>query len=73
VFSACPTCGSVVLICAEVGTVFEIRERHAGSLLGDSVAAEDVCSKCGRSMYSDFRSATPDEILAVGFQPEDYR
>jgi hypothetical protein len=63
----------VVLICAEIGTVFEICDRHAGSVLGDSVAAEDVCAKCGKRRYSDFRNATSDEILALGFQPADYR
>ena len=73
VFSTCPTCGSVVLVCAEIGTVFDIHERHAGSVLGDSVAAQDVCAKCRTSRYSDFRSATADEILALGFQPGDYR
>ena len=73
VFSACPTCGFVVLICAEVGTVFEIRDRQCGSVLGDSSVVEDDCAKCGRSRYSAFRSATTDEILALGFQPGDYR
>jgi len=73
VFSTCPTCGVVVLICAEVGTVFSIHDRQAGSALGDSIAAEDVCTRCGKSRFSDFRSATADEILALGFQPGDYR
>ena len=72
VFSTCPTCGWVVLICGEVGTVFEIRERHAGSRLG-CIAAEDVCSQCAEKKYSDFCNATADEILSLGFQPADYR
>ena len=72
VFSTCPTCGWVVLICGEVGTVFEIRERHAGSRLG-CIAAEEVCSQCGEKKYSDFCNATADEILSLGFQPADYR
>ena len=73
VFSTCPSCGLVVLICAEVGTVYQIRDRQVGALLGDSVAAEDSCTKCGQSRYGDFRSATSGEILALGFQSEDYR
>ena len=66
-------CGLAVLICAEVGTVFEIRGRQPGAVLGDSVAAEDVCTKCGKCKFADFRNASSDEILALGFQPGDYR
>jgi hypothetical protein len=62
-----------VLICAEVGTVFEIRGKQRGSVIGESIASENVCAKCGKSRYSDFRGATADEILALGFQPGDYR
>jgi hypothetical protein len=70
VFSTCPTCGIVVLICCEVGTVFEIRDRQCGSVLGDF--QKDVCTGCGKSRYSDFRHTTSDEILAFGFQRADY-
>ena len=73
IFSACPTYGLVVLICAEVGTVFEIHGQQCGSAIGESVAADDACTKCGKSRFSDFRSASSDEILALGFQPGDYR
>ena len=73
VFSTCPVCGLVVLICAEIGTVYEILDRRPGQRLGDSVFAEDVCTKCGKSMFSDFRRATADEILALGLQPRDYK
>lgn len=62
-----------MLICAEVGTVFEIHERQCGSAIGESVASPGVCTKCGTSSFSDFRSATAEEILALGFQPGDYR
>ena len=72
-FSTCPNCGLVVLICAEVGTMFEIRDRRADSVQGDAMTAEDVCVKCCMSRYSDFRSATSDEILALGFQSGDYK
>ena len=70
-FSTCPTCGVVVLICGEVGTVFEIRDRLCGSVLGDFQT--DVCAKCGKSKYTDFRDTTSDEILALGFHRGDYR
>ena len=71
VFSSCPTCSAVVLICGEVGTVFEIRGRECGSVLGDF--QRDFCPKCGKSRFSDFRDATSDEIVALGFQAGDYR
>jgi hypothetical protein len=61
----------VVLICAEVGTVFEIRDRQCGSVLGDFQT--DVCAKCGKSRYTDFRNTPSDGILALGFQKGDYR
>lgn len=74
IFSTCPTCGLVVLICAEVGTVFEISDRHVGRLLGGSFHSErNTCINCGKSKYSEFKSATSDEILARGLRPEDYR
>ena len=73
VFSTCPSCGLVVLICAEVGAVFEIRGQQCGPAIGESVATADVCIKCGTTRFSDFRSATAEEILALGFQPGDYK
>jgi hypothetical protein len=33
VHAHCPTCGAVVFICAEVGTVFEIRGQQCGSAI----------------------------------------
>jgi hypothetical protein len=63
----------VVLVCAEVGTVLSIRDRQADTVLGHFAAAGDVCAECRKSSYSDFRHATADEILALGFQPGDYQ
>ena len=73
IFSTCPTCGLVVLICAEVGTVFEIHDLKCGSAIGDTLASPGACIRCGKTSFSDFLSSTTDEILALGFQPEDYR
>lgn len=73
VFSTCPTCGFVVLICAEIGTVFDIRGQQCGSAIDGLGADDQVCTKCGKSRFSDFRSASANEILALGFQPGDYR
>jgi len=51
--------------------VFEISDRQCGSVLGDFQV--DVCAKCGKSRYKDFRDTTSDEMLALGFQRGDYR
>lgn len=72
VFSTCPTCGLVVLICAEVGTVFEIHDLKCGSAIGYFDLTQ-ACIRCGKTSFSDFRSSTTDEILALGFQPEDFK
>ena len=71
VFAICPTCSLVVLCCSDVGTVFEIRDQHTGSVLGGSPSA--VCAKCGKNAYAEFRDASLDEILALGFQPRDIK
>lgn len=68
IFTACPSCGDVVLICGELGTVFHIEEKKRGSVI-----AEPLCRKCGRVAYEGFRSASSDEIQALGFQAGDYR
>jgi hypothetical protein len=71
VFSTCPTCGLTLLACAGAGTVFEIREHRAGPVLSGSTS--DVCAKCKSSAYAEYRDTTLDEILALGFRPEDIK
>jgi hypothetical protein len=73
VFEARPACGLIVLICAEIGTIYEIQNRQAGQILGSAVLSEDVCTKCGKSHFEDFRKATSDEVRGLGFQSADYR
>jgi hypothetical protein len=70
-FSTCPTCGLVVLLCAEINTVYAISGQRCGPAIGwfDS---EQACSNCGTSKYSSFRSSTSEEIRALGFRPGDY-
>jgi hypothetical protein len=72
VFSICPQCRLAVLICAEVGNVFAISDRRRGQQLGWVHSASDKCTGCGRVSFADFRDATADEILALGFRPGDY-
>jgi hypothetical protein len=70
-FSTCPTCGLVVLICAEIGSIFAISGRRCGPLIG-SIDSDQTCQKCGASDYLSFRDSSSDEIRALGFQPGDY-
>jgi len=71
VFSICPSCGLVVLCCSDAGTVFEIRDRRVGAVLGGSLST--VCARCGNKAYAEYRDATREEILALGFCPEDIK
>jgi hypothetical protein len=59
----------VVLICTEVGTVFQL---DAGTIIGDISDAVAVCPNCRRSFLSSFRSANSTEIQALGFTPDQY-
>jgi hypothetical protein len=60
-----------VLCCSDVGTIFEIRGQHTGAVLGGSHSA--ICTGCGKSAYAEYRDATLEEILAIGFRPEDIK
>jgi len=73
VFSACPSCGFVVLVCAEVGTVFEISGQTRGKEMGVLAGKPDSCVKCGASRCEHFPNATAEEIKRLGFQPGSYR
>jgi hypothetical protein len=71
-FSTCPTCGFVVLICGELGIVYEISDKRCGAVLA-RFGTEGTCPKCAASEYSNFRNSSSDEIRSLGFQwPEDY-
>ena len=72
VFSTCPQCHHVLLICAEVGTVFP--DAHDLSRTLRVPAKGDVrCPSCGGTSLRDYRKATSDEIRALGFTPNQYR
>lgn len=72
VFSKCPQCGVVVLICAECGTVYGIDGKHVGKEIGDT-SGSTRCFSCGEPLHEDFPLATTVEIQAIGFQKEEYR
>lgn len=74
-FLACTTCGTIVLGCGEIGTVFEIRDSRSGGHGLELIAGasgDAACFICGMGSYSSFRAATSEEIRACGFQPGDY-
>ena len=68
VFSTCPKCGDLVLICAEVSSVFTIEGKNRGA-----VVSGDQCRKCTAVHYEDFRDATWQEIQSLGFVAGDYK
>jgi hypothetical protein len=59
----------VVLICAEVGTAFEV---NAATIIGDFSDTAAVCPNCQRASLSSFRNANSNEIQALGFTPSEY-
>jgi len=72
VFSRCPSCGVVVFICGECGTVFEIQAGRRGREVGDTSGAT-LCQACGSSPHHEFPSASAEEIQGLGFAVGDYR
>jgi hypothetical protein len=59
-FSTCLQCSRVVLVCAEVGTVFP--DPHDLTTRGDACA-------CGAT---EFGEASSDAVGTLGFTPDDY-
>jgi hypothetical protein len=72
VFSRCPFCNTVVLICAECSTVFSIQQKRLGSEIGRSSGATH-CHACGGPTHGEFLVATAKEIQALGFASGEYR
>lgn len=73
VFSTCPSCGQVVLLCDEVGTVFpNPHDLNEGPLSTNYEAEYKYCPRCNQEPIAHFRPSTPDEIRTVGFANEDF-
>jgi hypothetical protein len=72
IFSRCPACSTIVLICAECGTVYAIQGKRPASEIGDS-SGETRCRCGGGHLYHEFQPATADEIRALGFVTGEYR
>ena len=71
-FSICPACGQLVLVCAEVGTVFSALGAGIRRRLGSLEDASCVCPGCHEVPIARFRDASSEEILAAGFTTTDY-
>ena len=69
----CPQCGAVVLECDEVGTVFS-SQQPAISVAVDPTRNDpfDVCPGCCSTPTAEFRPATSDEIVGLGFHRGEY-
>jgi hypothetical protein len=65
--------GFVILVCAGVGTVFEISGQLRGEHIGWLRGEPEIRAKCRGLRYEDFRHATAEEIQHLGFRPGSYR
>src|SRR3954470_24923913 len=72
IFSRCPSCGIVILICAECGTAYELQERRRGREVGDTSGATR-CHACGKTYQHEFPAATAEQVQSLGLSTEDYR
>ncbi len=72
IFSTCSSCLSVVLICAECGTVYEITNKNPGKEIGDTSGATK-CQGCGVVSHHVFPPSTDQEIVSLGFTPNEYQ
>ena len=72
VFSRCPACAAVVLICAECLTAFSIQQKRRGAEIG-VMSDATRCPSCGGPALREFAVATAEEIQALGFVPGEYR
>ena len=72
VFMSCPSCGNVVLVCDEVGTVFpNPRDVKSGVALSN-LEPSDLCPRCQQLPVAEYQKAAPDQIQALGFGPGEY-
>jgi hypothetical protein len=61
-----------MLVCTEVGTVFDDPQVVAHGELKATDTRLDFCPRCEEAPTDSFRTATSDEIRSLGFKPGDY-
>ena len=71
-FFTCPKCSATVLICQEIGAVYEITDKKAGSEIGDTMRSTR-CLTCGGPLHSEFPPSTAQQIVGLGFSYADYQ
>jgi hypothetical protein len=72
VFSQCPQCGVVILICGECGTAYEFLDRSRGREVGDG-SGTTRCHNCGGPYHREFSPATSQVIQSLGLDSDAYR
>jgi hypothetical protein len=72
IFSQCPACAVIIVICAECGTAYELQDQKRGKEVGDITGATR-CHACGGPYQHEFPSASAEAIRSLGFSQEDYR
>lgn len=72
IFSTCPSCGLVVVVCAECSTVYDLEEKRVGREVGD-LTGDTLCHNCASSRHNDFHLSTDEEIRNRGFVFGEYK
>jgi hypothetical protein len=71
-FATCPACHHVVLICADLGTVFP-DPRDLARPSPQPYGGDAACPSCGVAPLREYLSATSDQIQALGFALDEYQ
>jgi hypothetical protein len=69
-FFQCPSCGLIILICAECGSARLIENLKPGKEVGESPFT--TCHLCFETAHNQFQPASADAIAARGFKAEDF-
>lgn len=73
VFYACPGCNAIVLVCDELGNVFDnLKDPKNSTPLVIWRSTGQNCSKCEVSKIADFQAATQEQLLAYGFEATEF-
>ena len=71
--AACPGCKAVVLICDEVGTVYQDLTNLAVAEYGGLDSPDCLCKRCSKVRISEFVNAEVAEIQAAGIAVDSYK
>ncbi|MDN7133709.1 hypothetical protein JNO04_15290 [Halomonas sp. MC140] len=64
-FFSCPSCGHIVLVCLENGTIFpEPRNMNT------SMQSANLCIECRAVSFVNFKSATDEQLVKLGYAGE---